>query len=88
MAGYLRNRRDGFIYEWHPILAKNPMCEEVTEEEAFPERFVKPEQIEVVKKPRATRKTKALDLSTDDIQDEPRYVAPEIEADASRNLPE
>jgi hypothetical protein len=85
---YLRNKVDGFIYGWNPILAKNPKCEEVTEEEAFPDRFVNPEQVEAVKTTRAKRKTKALDLSTDDIQDEPRYVAPEIEADASKDLPE
>jgi hypothetical protein len=85
---YLRNKVDGFIYEWHPILAKNPRCEEVTEEEAFPERFVKPAQVETVKKTRVARKTKALDLSTDDFEEAFTYVSPEIEADASRNLPE
>lgn len=36
---YLRNRRDGTIYEWNPILAENPLCQEVTPEEAYPERF-------------------------------------------------
>lgn len=36
---YLRNRNDGFIYPWDAILADNPLCEEVTEEQAFPERF-------------------------------------------------
>lgn len=35
---YLRNIKDGTIYEWHPILAEHPLCEEVSEEEAFPER--------------------------------------------------
>jgi hypothetical protein len=87
---YLRNKVDGFIYGWNPILAKNPKCEEVTEEEAFPERFVKPEQVEKVKKTRAKTKTKALDLSTDadDIDEEPAYTSPELEADASRGLPE
>lgn len=88
MTKYLRNKADGFIYGWNPILAANPKCEEITEEEAFPERFVKPEQLVKVKKTRARRKTKALDLSTDDIPDEPKYVAPEIEADASKDLPE
>lgn len=84
---YLRNKVDGFIYGWNPILAANPKCEEVTEEEAFPERFVKPEQVAKVKTARAKRKTKPLDLSTDDIGDDTQYVAPEIEQDASRNLP-
>jgi hypothetical protein len=83
---YLRNKKDGFIYGWNEILAKNPLCEPVTEEEAYPERFVKPEQVEKVKKTRARRKTKALDLSTEDTQEEPKRVAPEIEADASRDL--
>ena len=36
---YLRNRNDGFIYEWNEILAENVLCEEVTEEQAYPERF-------------------------------------------------
>ena len=85
---YLRNKKDGFIYGWNEILAKNPLCEPVTEEEAYPERFIKPEQVEKVKKTRARRKTKALDLSTEDTQEEPNRVAPEIEADASRDLPE
>lgn len=85
---YLRNKKDGFIYGWNEILAKNPLCEPVIEEEAYPERFVKPEQVEKVKKTRARRKTKALDLSTEDTQEEPKRVAPEIEADASRDLPE
>lgn len=88
MTRYLRNKVDGFIYGWNPILAANPKCEEVTEEEAFPEKFVKPEQVEKVKKTRARRKTKPLDLSTDDTDENPQYVAPEIEQDASRNLPE
>ena len=84
---YLRNKKDGFIYGWNEILAKNPLCEPVTEEEAFPERFVKPEQVEKVKRTRTRRKTKALDLSTDDIPTEPVYSSPELEADASKDLP-
>jgi hypothetical protein len=88
MTKYLRNKQDGFIYGWNKILAENPLCEEVTEEEAFPERFVNEKIVAKVTKTRAKTKIKALDLSTDDIQDEPRYVAPEIEADASKDLPE
>lgn len=79
---YLRNKNDGFIYEWHPVLAKNSLCEEVTEEEAFPERFVTP----AVEK--AKRRPKKLSLDTDDIPEEPAYTSPELSADASRNLPE
>jgi hypothetical protein len=79
---YLRNKKDGFVYEWHPVLANNPLCEEVTEQEAFPERFVTP----AVEK--AKRRTKKLDLGTDDIPEEPAYSSPELSADASRDLPE
>lgn len=82
MTRYLRNKNDGFIYEWHPVLAKNSLCEEVTEQEAFPERFVTP----AVEK--AKRRPKKLSLDTDDIPEEPAYTSPELSADASRNLPE
>jgi hypothetical protein len=83
MTKYLRNKVDGFIYEWHPTLAKNPKCEEVTEQEAFPERFAPPVVVE-----KAKRRTKKLDLGTDDIPEEPAYSSPELSADASRGLPE
>lgn len=79
---YLRNKNDGFIYEWHEILAKNPLCEEVTEEEAFPERFMTP----AVEK--AKRRAKKIELVADDNLTEPVYSSPELSADASRNLPE
>lgn len=79
---YLRNKNDGFIYEWNEILSKNVLCEEVTEEEAYPERFMTP----AVEK--AKRRTKRLELSTDDIPEEPVYTSAELSADASRDLPE
>jgi len=84
---YLRNKVDGFIYDWNETLAKNPKCEPVTEEEAYPERFLDKKQVKRVQKKQAETKV-TLDLSTDDIPEEPAYTAPEIEADASRNLPE
>lgn len=84
---YLRNKKDGFIYGWNEILAKNPLCEPVTEEEAFPERFVEPGLIQKVSRTRVQRKVKALNLSTDDIPTEPVYSSSELEADASRDLP-
>jgi len=82
MTKYLRNKKDGFIYEWHPVLAKHPRCEEVTEEEAYPERFM----TSAVEK--AKKRTKKLVLETDDIPEEPVYTSPELSADASRDLPE
>jgi hypothetical protein len=37
---FIRVRKDGFIYPYNDIMAKNPDCEVITEEEAYPERFV------------------------------------------------
>ena len=42
MNRWLRNKVDGTIYGWDPILARNPKCEEVSEEVAFPEKFLTP----------------------------------------------
>lgn len=42
MTRWLRNRANGVVYEWDPILANNPKCEEVSEEIAFPEKFLTP----------------------------------------------
>ena len=45
MAGrWLRNTVDGTIYGWNEILAENPKTEEVTGEQAFPEKFMTKEQ--------------------------------------------
>jgi len=76
---YLRNKRDGTIYEWDAILAENPMCEEVSEQDAFPEKFIPKKQ--------KGRKT-GLVLETEVIPEESIDVGnPDINADASRNLP-
>ncbi len=85
MARYLRHKLDGWIYDWNPILAVSPLCEEVSEEEAYPERFLKKETVEEPKKRR--RKKNALDLTTADIPEPPPYTPPELAADASRRLP-
>lgn len=80
---YLRNKKDGFIYEWHPVLAKNPLCEEVTEQEAYPERFAPAAVVD-----KAKRRSRKIVLETDDICEDSAYTSPELSADASRNLPE
>lgn len=81
MARYLRNKKDGFIYDWNPILAENILCEEVTEEEAFPEKFIPKKQ--------KGRKS-GLDLTTPDeaIPEAPPITNEEVNAEASRGLPE
>ena len=73
---YLRNINDGFIYEYNEVLAANPLCREVTEEEAYPERFIPDGQ--------KGRKPK-VNLATEEIPEAPKGNA-DINAEASRNL--
>lgn len=80
---FLRNKDDGTIYRWHPILAKNPKCEEVTALEAFPEKFAKPAQVR-----KAKTRGKTLDLGTDEIPEPPVHTSPELAEEASKGLPE
>lgn len=76
---WLKNKKDGTIYEWNAILADNPLCEEITEEQAFPERFV----------PKAQRGRKAkIKLDTKDVPQEPDNTPIELAEEASRGLPE
>jgi hypothetical protein len=75
---FLRNRRDGTIYHWNEILAENILCEEVTEEEAFPEKFIPKKQ--------KGRKS-GLALETEDIPVEPEVVNEELNIEMSRGLP-
>ena len=84
---YIRVKKDGFIYDYSDILARNPECEVVPEEVAYPERFVQPEVVEKVKAERKKRGS-ALDLSTADIPEPPVYTAPELAAEAAKGFPE
>ena len=90
---YIRVRKDGFIYDYNELMARNPECEVVTEEELFPERFipahVEVEQVVEAAKPKTrVRRKAALDLSTADIPEAPVYTSPELAEEASRGLPE
>lgn len=40
---WIRVKKDGFIYPYDEILAKNPSCEVVTEAVAFPHKAITPE---------------------------------------------
>lgn len=90
---YIRVRKDGFIYDFNPILAKNPDCEVVPEEIAYPERFVpvsaavRVAETKEVVKAGGRKKKGALDLTTADIPEAPAYTPPELAEEASRGLP-
>jgi hypothetical protein len=81
---YIRVKADGFIYEFNDYLARNPSCEVITEQQAYPEREITEAVAERIKKTRAGKKP-ALDLTTD-IPDEPVYTNPDLSADASQGL--
>jgi len=81
MARYLRNKRDGFIYDYTEMLAENPLVEEVTEEEAFPEKFIP-------KKQKGRKSGLALETPADEIPEAPVVENEELNADASKGLPE
>lgn len=83
MIRYLKSRKDGWIFEWDAILAKNPLCYEVTEEEAYPERFIPQEILQVATAKRKGRKP--IDLSTPEEETPP--TSSELAADAARGWP-
>ena len=78
MAGrWLRNTKDGEIYGWNQILADNPLTEEVTEDQAFPEKFLPKKQ--------KGRKTK-VNLKTEVIPEEKKAVNIELAEEATKGL--
>ena len=78
MAGrWVRNIKDGEIYGWDEILAENPLTEEVTEEQAFPEKFIKKKQ--------KGRKTK-VNLKTEVIPAEEKAVNIELAEEATKGI--
>lgn len=64
MVRYLKSTRDGWIFEWDEILAKRPELVELTEEEAYPERFIPQVQVEMVVKAKKGKPSK-LQLDTE-----------------------
>lgn len=99
---FIRVKKDGFIYDYNEIMAANPSCEVVTEEVAYPERFIPAhaaDYIDVVEvpavavvaevpapKPTRSRRKAALDLSTADIPEPPPYTPAELAEEVSRGL--
>lgn len=63
MKKYLRHKTKGTIYSWNGYLAEHPNLEEVSEEQAFPEKFA----------PKVAKGRKAkVSLTTDDIPEAPQ----------------
>ena len=73
---WLKNIKDGEIYGWNEILAANPLTKEVTEEEAFPEKFITKKQ--------KGRKAK-VNMEREVVDDTPK-VSAELEEEATKGL--
>jgi hypothetical protein len=87
---YIRVKSDGFIYDFNPIMAKSPDCEVISEEIAYPERFIPPaaaQRIAEEDKPTGRKKKSALDLTTAEIPEAPPYTSPELAEEAARGMP-
>ena len=89
---YLKVIKDGWVFEWDAILALNPACMEVTEQEAYPERFADPVVVAEVVAERKKRGRPALALATEEAvvtaAEEPVVVAPdELAAQIARLMP-
>jgi hypothetical protein len=84
MSKYLRHKTDGTIYDWNPILARDPICEEVTEAQAYPDRAPKAAKPEAAK-PEAAKpaKKKAAAVVKQDIV----FDESDLREEASRGLP-
>lgn len=76
---WLRNIRDGEIYGWNEILAENPLTEEVTEEQAFPEKHLP-------KKQRGRPAKVNVETNEKDIPDPKGETPPELAEEASKGL--
>lgn len=90
MARYLRSLSNGVIFDWNERLALNTSkVEEITEEQAFPERFAPPHVVAVMEAPKeekAKRGKKQIPLETAVIPVEEPYTPPELGAQAARNI--
>lgn len=76
---YLRSTTNGFVFEYNERLANLPEWQEVTEKEAFPERFA-PVDL-------ATREQKVvIDVPASIADPPPVVVSPELEAEATRSF--
>lgn len=72
---YLRSRFNGDIYEWNEQLAAHPQCEEITEKQAYPERFIPKKEVEAKGKPGRPRKGLSLDTAIVEVDTTPPELA-------------
>lgn len=81
MKRYLKSKKQGDIYIWHELTAKNEDLYEVTEEEAYPERFM-PESA----KARSSDLADKLATPESAIEKATSGTPPELSKDAAKGL--
>lgn len=74
---WLKNIKDGSIYAYSDLLAGNPAVKEVSQEEAFPEKFT-PDYV------RAVKSRVGLDIS--DVDDAPKQVNVELGQEVAADI--
>lgn len=76
MIKYMRSRANGVVFPWNERMAKNPNVEVISEQEAFPERFI-PEAFKGI--------PQRVDISIPkEVVEAPPQVAPELLQEASK----
>lgn len=85
MTLYLRHKEHGEILDYVELLAEHPKLEVISEEQAYPERFVNKELAAAAVLRRGKRTP--LSLETEEIPESPVYDAgPEVGAEAARGF--
>lgn len=73
---YLRSNINGMVFEWNEIMARNPDVKEVTEHEAYPERFAPVD---------LTKRKSSIELNIPkEVTVPPTEASPELRAEASK----
>jgi len=78
---YLKSKKDQTVYVWHELLVKHEELYEVTEQEAFPERFL-PDSA----KTRSSTLADKLDTPDRVIEGATTGTSPELAKDAAKGL--
>ena len=87
MTKWLKHEDDGYILPWTKSLSKHPKLYEVTEKEAFPAKSRQAHLDKPASRRRRKKLQENLDLFADETFEEPEYSNPELNAEASKDLP-
>jgi hypothetical protein len=87
---WLRVKRDGFLYEWDPILANNAACEEVADHVLFPEMYVQNPEPTTQKqrgRPKKDLGAEQLAATAKENENPPPFSTDEFSTDVGRGWP-